>query len=674
MAGMCYGCMKEKKESPICEHCGFDDRVQNNTNQLPLGTEVGGQYILGRVLGQGGFGITYLAWDQVLEMPVALKEYFPSGYAGRDARNTNMVTSYDRRQEDVFEENKKRFLREAESLAKLWDIPQIVKILRYFEENGTAYIAMEYVQGKDLRNYMKDLGRPMTPEEVLQILLPVTDALGHVHGVDLVHRDVSPDNIMVLPDGSVKLLDFGAARYVENAVATQDRNTSTQAILKHGFAPPEQYRTRGALGPWSDVYALCATMYYCMTGKVPPEAMSRTLGDERIDFGTIPGLTSRQKRALQKGMSLQPKDRFSSMAQLRQQLEVKKPENHKKTGKKTLRLIPAAVLAAVCLAAGLTRAALQPTVQNQPEIQVQPTAQIQPLDQVQPTEENSADILWLTQPVPGGVAIVGFNGEMKSEVVIPAQIGGKSVVAVGEKAFSWCIELEKITLPESIAAIDAYAFEKCFNLHSVQLPQNLEHLGEGAFYGCQKLNGISIPDGITEIPDSAFQGCTGLRSIQLPKNLQVIGNAAFRSTGLTTFVVPDSVHTMGDYVFYDSDLKDMLIRGNVKQVGAYAFYGCAALKNLVLGEGITHIGDYAFWGCESLPELNLPNSLQSIGSYAFSICWGLKEVEIPAGVQKIGDFAFQNHGLETIRIPRRCELGRGVLDGPRLVQTEIIWY
>ena len=150
----CHGCMQFKENSPICEHCGYDERSQNNSHQLPIGTVVGNQYILGRVLGQGGFGITYIGWDNVLQQRVAVKEYFPSGYAGRDVWHTLNVTSYDNQDAHAFEANKRRFLREAESLAKLWNIPQIVKVLRHFEENGTAYIAMEFAEGEELRRLL----------------------------------------------------------------------------------------------------------------------------------------------------------------------------------------------------------------------------------------------------------------------------------------------------------------------------------------------------------------------------------------------------------------------------------------------------------------------------------------------------------------------------------------
>lgn len=328
MEKRCFGCMQLKEGHPICEHCGFDERTQNLDHQLPVGTVLGGQYTIGKALGQGGFGITYLAWDHIMNQPVAVKEYFPKGFASRTVGNLK-VTSYDGQNARDFEFNKKRFLREAESMAKLWDIPQIVKILRLFEENGTAYIVMEYVRGANLRDHIKRLGRPLTMDETLFLLGPVVEGLGLVHKINLVHRDIAPDNIMILPNGSAKLLDFGAARYVENADAEKERPSSTQQVLKHGFAPPEQYSSHGALGPWTDVHALCGTIFYCLTGKVPPDALDRGYGGAVISWDHIPGLTPKQKSALEKGMALQPRERFSSVGELWKQLKPQAPKTPK---------------------------------------------------------------------------------------------------------------------------------------------------------------------------------------------------------------------------------------------------------------------------------------------------------------------------------------------------------
>ena len=193
---------------------------------------------------------------------------------------------------------------------------KIVDFLDFFEENNTAYIVMEYVKGTDLRHYIRMQNRALTVREILPVMRPILFALHKVHQADLVHRDISPDNIMILPDGTAKLLDFGAAREVDHAEAGKELPQSTEAILKHGFAPIEQYSRRGSLGPWTDVYALCATMYYCLTGRIPNAATERLMGDDNVDWRSIPGLTEQQITALEKGMALRLEERFQSMEEL----------------------------------------------------------------------------------------------------------------------------------------------------------------------------------------------------------------------------------------------------------------------------------------------------------------------------------------------------------------------
>jgi len=320
MEKRCFGCMEIKTESPVCEHCGFDERQENASHQLPVGTVLHGQYMVGKVLGQGGFGITYLGWDQNLETTIAIKEYFPRGHVNRESAYSIMVSSFDREKDPQFQSNKRRFIQEARVLAKLEDIPQVVRVKNFFEENNTAYIIMEYIKGRDLRQYVQDQGGKLTPQETFRLIKPTMEALTQVHAAGLVHRDISPDNIMLLPNGKTKLLDFGAVRYVEAAGKNQALSRSTQAILKHGFAPIEQYQSRGSLGPWTDVYALCATIYYCLTGEIPPEAGELIMDDISLDWGTIPGLTEQLRTALEKGFALRPADRTSSVEELYQGL------------------------------------------------------------------------------------------------------------------------------------------------------------------------------------------------------------------------------------------------------------------------------------------------------------------------------------------------------------------
>ena len=316
MATRCPGCMKLKEKSPVCEHCGYNENVPNYSHQLPVGTKLHGQYTVGKVLGQGGFGITYIGWDDFLRTPIAIKEYYPNSFVNRECSVSLNVNCAGEGAEGLFHHNKERFLREARILAKLQNVPGIVRVQNLFEENYTAYIVMEYVEGIDLKHYIRMQNRVLTCQETFSVLRPIMYALQKVHEAELVHRDISPDNIMILPDGSAKLLDFGAAREVENAEVDRDLPQSTEAILKHGFAPIEQYRRRGSLGPWTDVYALCATMYYCMTGRVPNSAPERITDDDNIDWTRIPGLTRQQMDALEKGMTVMPKARIRSVQEL----------------------------------------------------------------------------------------------------------------------------------------------------------------------------------------------------------------------------------------------------------------------------------------------------------------------------------------------------------------------
>ena len=310
----CMGCMA-MTENEICEKCGWPDGRTNEPHQLPVGYVLHGQYRIGRVLGQGGFGITYLGWDSFLEIPVAVKEFFPNSMVNRECSLTTKVHCYTEQVTPQYVMSKERFLREAKALARFEDEPAIVRIRNFFQENDTAYIVMEYVRGTNLANYVNMRGGKLSPKETFAILRPIMEALAAVHDADLVHRDISPDNIMLHPRGGAKLLDFGAVRSVEGAEAGKDLARSTEAILKHGFAPMEQYRTRGDLGPWTDEYALCATIWYCLTGRIPEEAPARMLEEIEIDWD-IPGLLPHQQAALRKGMALRAKDRFATIREL----------------------------------------------------------------------------------------------------------------------------------------------------------------------------------------------------------------------------------------------------------------------------------------------------------------------------------------------------------------------
>ena len=310
--------MEEKQQHPICEHCGFDERTRNNIHQLPLGSILRCQYLIGRVLGQGGFGITYLAWDVDLDMPVAIKEYFPTGLVTRDISANTSVSSCQGEDSLSYEETKKRFLREGKALAKFSHLSHVVRILSLFRENNTAYLVMEYLQGQTLQQYLEQHG-PLSYSQVVGLLEPLMEDLQTIHKSGIIHRDISPDNIMLTRQGQVKLLDFGTVKQVEDSGSGLSR--STEAILKQGFAPLEQYNTKGSMGPWTDVYALCATICYCLSKTLPPDAPERVFADAPDRFIEELPITEPQKDVLRKGMSLRPSDRTASISALLEQLK-----------------------------------------------------------------------------------------------------------------------------------------------------------------------------------------------------------------------------------------------------------------------------------------------------------------------------------------------------------------
>lgn len=312
---ICLGCMKEiSQNSTVCEHCGFNpDKYQANPRCLRLGTELAGKYVIGKVIGEGGFGITYIGWDLILELPVAIKEYFPPKIASRDTTSgNNTIYMFDDADEKSFDEGMKRCVKEAKNMSKLESLQGIVSIRDFFYANKTAYIIMEYVDGITLKKYLEKNGK-MPVEDVLDIMKPIMLALEQMHEQKIIHRDISPDNIMIRKDGQVKLIDFGAAR-----VAQEEDEKSLTVMLKRGFSPEEQYRSKGHQGTWTDVYALCATLYYMLTGIIPPEAMERVLEDTYIPINEVKNikLPDRVAFAINKGLNVRAKDRIQTITEL----------------------------------------------------------------------------------------------------------------------------------------------------------------------------------------------------------------------------------------------------------------------------------------------------------------------------------------------------------------------
>ena len=282
--------------------------MEENLYCLRKGTRLIGRYTIEKVLGQGGFGITYLGMDELHKKKVAIKEFFPQGIVTRNIEYEDTVTVTLVGEKENYDKGKERFLKEAQTMAMFSKDKGIVKALDFFEINNTAYIVMEYLEGVTLKQYLRENKR-IDAEDLVELLVPLIEALDEIHSQGLIHRDISPDNIMVLPDGRIKLMDFGAARDY-----TEFGEKSLSIVLKPGYAPPEQYQTHGVQGPWTDIYALCATMYKCITGENPPDAIDRLVDDylKKISAFGIPVLPQIEE-AIIKGMSVAAKDRYQNV-------------------------------------------------------------------------------------------------------------------------------------------------------------------------------------------------------------------------------------------------------------------------------------------------------------------------------------------------------------------------
>lgn len=284
--------------------------IQTEPHHLRMGTRLNNRYLIQGVLGEGGFGITYVGMDEVLCQKVAVKEFFPRGAITRNNQQTNEVVSVYGTKAANFHQGEEKFLQEARTLAQFNNVAGVVRVQDFFRENGTAYIVMEYLEGITLKQYLQTYG-PISVEEMQNIFAPILEALDKIHQNGVIHRDISPDNIMCLPEGEVKLMDFGAARDYTDYSAE-----GLSVILKMGFAPIEQYDSHGKQGPWTDIYALGATMYQCLTGRKPDDATKRSLEDTLVSPSMLGvRIAPPVEYAIMRALQIRPADRYRNLGE-----------------------------------------------------------------------------------------------------------------------------------------------------------------------------------------------------------------------------------------------------------------------------------------------------------------------------------------------------------------------
>lgn len=546
----CYGCMNIKKEGSVCERCGFDDSCQNESHQLPLGTVLNERYLIGKVLGQGGFGIVYLGWDLYQNMQVTVKEYFPGGIVTRENTTSIKLLNKSEEEEQMFQNSKKRFMREAEILAQLSDIQEIVRVTDCFFANHTVYLVMEYIQGITLKQYVKERGGKLMAEEAFELLHPVMKALDRIHRLGIIHRDVSPNNIMLLSHGGIKLLDFGIAKDVGKAWQDKELTRPTEAVLKEGYAPVEQYQTKGRLGPWTDVYALCATLFYCMTGEEPPAALERLLGKEEISFIDHGArMTEETEQILCHGMAIRSSDRISSMDELYKELfgmsaDVSEEQITSVPAKKKGYILTGMIAACILLCAGV----FSVLGYNRKAYERADA----PDDNKMYSGKCGKDVYWEFDPHTKRLTLSG-TGE----------------------TYYYCQDEETRRL--DLLSADGITEEWIYE-------------GHADFYKyADSIEEIVIEEGITSVNQRLFADLTSLRKVDFG-SIEVLGNrggSCFEGSSLKSVELPDTLTVMDEWsLAFCEQLETVSIPDSVESVGAHCFAGSLNLKTVTFGKEV----------------------------------------------------------------------------------------
>lgn len=310
LSRLCLRCFRDKGQYEVCPHCGYAAGMDaGQSYYLQPGTILAGRYIIGTVIGFGGFGITYKAFDAKLDMIIAIKEFYPNGMVNRQIGNT-YVEIFTNSQSDDYHHMMERFLEEARNMAMFSKEQDIVTVYDFFEENYTAYIVMEYIEGMLLRDYLKEYGC-FSVEDAVPLFLDILNAVKKLHEHGIIHKDISPDNIFILEQNKIKLFDFGAA----NFQGKQDEEFH-EVVIKAGYAPPEQYSKDTIPKPTLDIYAAGALLYHMVTGIIPLEATDRRIRDElMLPSETGVAIDMNLERTILKAMALEPKQRFQSVSE-----------------------------------------------------------------------------------------------------------------------------------------------------------------------------------------------------------------------------------------------------------------------------------------------------------------------------------------------------------------------
>ena len=701
---LCESCFAEIDTEP-CPECGYQrSTYEQDRSVLPIGSVLEGRYMIGRVLGKGGFGITYLAYDMKLGYKVAVKEYYPMGAAVRDTENMTTVSTQSDQSRESFRIGAEKFYSEARLVAELNNNPNIVSVSDVFYENETVYFTMAYMEGMTLKTYLDRHGK-ISGDQAVYIAGEVSNALIAAHKKNVLHRDISPDNIMVCNDGTVKLLDFGAARQVYT-----EQSSSLSVILKQGYAPIEQYQKKGKQGPWTDIYALGATLYYSLTLDLLDDPMSRMDDDEAFSSNKH-GISPALWEIIKKATMLRTSDRYQDVYDLldalddcgitpsplvktddrarrsfgsvsRRKMEYTEPaaaamnetvalnENIAPAMDATVALNESSAPAMdATVALNETAApAMNATVALNESGDMNATVALEPdtnytrpldnapdmnktvaLNNYSAPDMNRTVALDSNVPSAGGTSV---NNNKKRNIIIAAA-GAAALIAIiigvsvsnSSKSDDDTITAEATTT----ASVTETTKETTSAAKEAEASKPTDNTDYSKIFTYESSgNGIKITkyigsDSTVNIP-AQIDG----------KSVTVIGSNAFEKISqVKNVIIPDSVTEIGTAAFREcTGLKSITIPNSVTKIGEYIFYECNDLENVTLSTGITEICRYSFWNCFNLDRIYIPDSITTIGVGAFGGCEALTDVIIPDSVTVIDNGAFlECFSLTSLTIP-----------------------
>ena len=631
MGCLCYNCFKEKPDSSgPCPYCGFD--LEENAKKYPValraGTVLNGRYLIGRVLGQGGFGITYLAWDQKLGARVAVKEYMPGEMAARVDGTTVSVMS-EARTED-FSYGKERFSEEARTLAKFMGQPNIAGVTDYFDENDTSYFVMDYIEGISFKTYIANQGGKVSVEEALDVMIPVLRALTAVHAEGFIHRDVTPDNIYITKDGNVKLLDFGSARY-----SIGDKSKSLDVILKVGYAPKEQYTRRGRQGPYTDVYSCAACLYAAITGFLPPESLDRLEQDTLVppsEAGVEIPLYL--ERAILKGLAVQPDDRFQTAGEFLEALEnqqvVELPGEQNEN------------LAAAVPAASAAEKKKRPI----PMIAGAAAAVLLGFAAGTYSGRGSAGTNGAGNAAGGGIgAGNGIEAGNQKEAGLALknderETAAPTVLIAGEE---YSAAAEEVDLSgKNLTDGDLEGLKEMTNLKSLNLQDNSEISDLTSLAGLTSLEKLILPCP-SQIHDlSPLSGLTELKTLYLPGNWDNLPSAC----EIEDFSPLSDLTKLETLVMIVEDLSNLSFLSNMTQLKRLQLSGTVTAEDLTPLAGLSNLKDLSLdtYGLQSIKGMEGLENLESLEIYDLMGCPFVEDLSSLSGLTKLKELRFRVSG------------------------------